>query len=831
MCFCLIGCYDGKTDTYGENAVYAAEFRGEWIDMDSGDLWYIKANSLTVEGNASNLNIQQLIRTSESVIIAKGTDNKKYTLFASRIANASFNAQVVMLDSNSALSGVTIPQMIIRPVNQPDLTVTIDPDPVSGDMFIYSIIPGDPVHIFPAGTAWKDIKVEITPNWGVDQNMGIIPLTDGDNFKVSVKLEESTDITELYADMVPRTYIIELENIGKTNCGDGGWELSWDDNDFEYIFGSIKEDFTNIAPGEKRQLSVTLASKQIDTEYKTKDIKIDLWNYDSVSKQMREWEDSVSINYYYESVPFNFRSEKEIRGVIKVKNGKSYYFRTSRPEGSTGNFSATKRVPWSRDEYIIAFLGESIESNAASKYSFAIDALPPVNWESLTPRDFLRDFKPHNEFESSAPFIDLSSNTNSFMGYLAGDSIDYYKIKLVNTPPAGRIGTVIFDLNEANGTAPAPISRGYGVGITLPNQTGISKSGFIVDGWNTKADGTGTNYDAASSYTVNNDITLYANWLLLHTVTFNGNGETSGAAPAPMQEVIGKSIKIPEEGTLVKTGFVFDGWLIGFGETDYYSAGDSYPITGSTTLYAKWIPRYTVTFYGNGLTDGAVPAPMTAGQGKSIILPNQGTLVRTGYVFVSWNTSADGTGSNFNAGASVKINGNTSLYAVWAEARTITFNANGGSGTVSSITAADGSVITLPSSGFSRSGYTFNGWTTSGGTTYSAGGSYTVAGSAILYARWIQHGSIRITNNAYFYAITKIDIRRGSSYPSSSYVTGSYFSTFPYNNYTTFTDLPPGTYYVDVTFKDNYYPYSTVGYYWTVTVTAGNQTSISVRPN
>ena len=77
---------------------------------------------------------------------------------------------------------------------------------------------------------------------------------------------------------------------------------------------------------------------------------------------------------------------------------------------------------------------------------------------------------------------------------------------------------------------------------------------------------------------------------------------------------------------------------------------------------------------------------------------------------------------------------------------TVTFNANGGSGTVPSYqTANSGSSITLPyGSGLTKSGYYFGGWNTNSsgtGSNYSAGESFTVTGNITLYARWDASGT------------------------------------------------------------------------------------------
>jgi len=78
-------------------------------------------------------------------------------------------------------------------------------------------------------------------------------------------------------------------------------------------------------------------------------------------------------------------------------------------------------------------------------------------------------------------------------------------------------------------------------------------------------------------------------------------------------------------------------------------------------------------------------------------------------------------------------------------AYTVTFSANGGSGTPPAARTVDaGDGVSLPGQGnLTRSGYTFGGWNTSGsgaGTNYSAGASYTPTGNVTLYAKWNSDG-------------------------------------------------------------------------------------------
>ena len=71
---------------------------------------------------------------------------------------------------------------------------------------------------------------------------------------------------------------------------------------------------------------------------------------------------------------------------------------------------------------------------------------------------------------------------------------------------------------------------------------------------------------------------------------------------------------------------------------------------------------------------------------------------------------------------------------------TITFNANGGSGTVpTAISTCVGVANTIPSNSLTRTGYTFNGWNTASdgsGTAYATGSTITPSGNVTLYAQW-----------------------------------------------------------------------------------------------
>ena len=144
--------------------------------------------------------------------------------------------------------------------------------------------------------------------------------------------------------------------------------------------------------------------------------------------------------------------------------------------------------------------------------------------------------------------------------------------------------------------------------------------------------------------------------------------------------------------------------------------------TANATLYAHWKAKPSVT----------IPS-----------------ISKTGYT-CSWNTSADGKGTTYNGGdVTDKLNTQT-LYAVCAaNTYTVTYNSNGGSGTMTNDTATYNSNYITKKNTFIKTGYTFNGWnekadgtgtvwglTTSG--VYESGKSWkwTYTKNITLYAQW-----------------------------------------------------------------------------------------------
>ncbi len=322
--------------------------------------------------------------------------------------------------------------------------------------------------------------------------------------------------------------------------------------------------------------------------------------------------------------------------------------------------------------------------------------------------------------------------------------------------------TITYNANNAtSGTVPADQTKTHDVTLVLATNSGnLARTGYSFTGWNTADDGSGTHYDVGANYTINASDTLYAEWEAdTYTITYNANNATGGTVPADQTKTHDVTLTLAtNSGSLARTGYSFMGWnTADDGSGTHYDVGANYTINASDTLYAEWeADTYTITYNANNATSGTVPADQTKTYDVTLTLAtNSGSLARTGYSFIGWNTADDGSGTHYDVGANYTINASDTLYAEWeADTYTITYNANNAtSGTVPAAQTKthDVTLVLATNSGsLARTGYSFNGWNTAAngsGTHYDVGANYNVNASDILYAEW-EADTYTITYNA-----------------------------------------------------------------------------------
>ncbi|WP_256759466.1 InlB B-repeat-containing protein [Cohnella sp. WQ 127256] len=279
------------------------------------------------------------------------------------------------------------------------------------------------------------------------------------------------------------------------------------------------------------------------------------------------------------------------------------------------------------------------------------------------------------------------------------------------------IYTVTFNSN--GGTTVSSQAVSYNSAATEP--TAPTKTGNIFGGWYTDVE-LMTPYVFTTLITGNT--VLRAKWTPIeYTVTFDSNGGT-----AVDSQTVSYNSKVTPPEAPTNTGSTFGWWYTDAGFTTPFLF--TTPITGNTTLYAKWTTdSYVVMFDSNEGSTVSVQAVIY----NSMATEPAEDPMKTGYTFGGWfKEESLTTPFEFTTTA---ITGNTTLYAKWTPmSYTVTFNSNGGA-LVSVLTVSYNSLVTTPDDP-TKPGYMFEDWYTDAGFTTPFLFTTPITGNTTLYANW-----------------------------------------------------------------------------------------------
>lgn len=169
--------------------------------------------------------------------------------------------------------------------------------------------------------------------------------------------------------------------------------------------------------------------------------------------------------------------------------------------------------------------------------------------------------------------------------------------------------TVTYNANGGS-NPPGNMTKTYGSSLAVTTDRPTRK-GYNFVKWTTAANGTGTSYTPGQNYAYDQNggtITLYAQWTpWTGTVKYDANGGSN--TPANQTITYDRALTLSSQKP-VKADYLFDGWTLDpNGTGTKYAAGGVFDVTNvnknltsnnaTMTLYAKWIPSYTVKYDDN----------------------------------------------------------------------------------------------------------------------------------------------------------------------------------------------------------------------------------------
>lgn len=354
--------------------------------------------------------------------------------------------------------------------------------------------------------------------------------------------------------------------------------------------------------------------------------------------------------------------------------------------------------------------------------------------------------------------------------------------------------TIAFNGNGNTGGSTANETMTYDAAKAL-TVNGFTKTHYHFAGWNSKADGSGTAYaDNASvkNLASSGTVTLYAQWEIdKHYLDMNGylDGKGSGnIKDFGTADIYINGNKVADDvddyyaqwpyGTTyeikdikAKTGKTYDGVYSG---SIKGTIGDS-NIGVNLKFHTN---TYTIKYSAGGGSGSMNDTAMTYGTAKTL---SANQFTRNGYTFSGWS---DSDGKSYSAEQSVNNltatdKGTVTMTAKWKpNTYSVSFNANGGNGSMSSESMTYDAAKALTTNSFTRAHYNFTGWNTKAdgsGTSYADKASVknltaTNGATVTLYAKWTPN-TYTVKFNANGGTGTMTD--EGMTYDSAKTLTGN----------------------------------------------------------
>ena len=278
--------------------------------------------------------------------------------------------------------------------------------------------------------------------------------------------------------------------------------------------------------------------------------------------------------------------------------------------------------------------------------------------------------------------------------------------------------------------------------ITTNTVTFTSLSGSSAYYCKVQSNGDGTTYCDEGGITAAVSGTTSAK---AYTVTATSNNNEWGTADAEASSL--DASETTEVTATANEGYKFSSWSVE-GEGAQLSSTTTNPTTltmgtanATVTATFRALETYTISYApGTGTSEiSGSKADESKTEDAAFTLPSTAIFTQSGYLQTGWALT-DGGAQAYALGGGYETNADQTFYPVWTAAYELSFNANGGSGSMEGMIGSG--EVKLPENLYTKSGYTFMGWATSpeaataGTVAYADLASYTISSDATLYAVW-----------------------------------------------------------------------------------------------
>jgi len=326
---------------------------------------------------------------------------------------------------------------------------------------------------------------------------------------------------------------------------------------------------------------------------------------------------------------------------------------------------------------------------------------------------------------------------------------------------AGVTYNVVYNANGGSGTMENCVHT-----ATMTQNLALNlftREGYTFAGWAASPGGSAVYEDQQKVLNLSvqgTNVTLYASWTgVNYRVVYDANGGTGTMGESSHVYGTPQSLRA---NAFTRTGYSFAGWgAAAAGPVLYDNQQSAVNLTtaagSSVTLYAIWGDEnaitYSISYERNGGT-GSMTNSVHIYDVARLLSAN--TFRRTGHTFAGWGTLASGPivygDGEFILNLTATHGTAIILYAQWTVNNyTVSYNANGGSGSVGASTHTYGISQELNANSFIRAGHYFAGWSLSadGPVTYEnrenvVNLSEENEAVVVLYAQWIADFTLMI---------------------------------------------------------------------------------------